>query len=52
MFKIAVIIQQIYARYKQGYSADERFSQLGYAVKALGDTAALAIEKKRIDHLG
>lgn len=52
MFKIAVIIQQIYARYKQGYSADERFSQLGFAVKALGDTAALAIEKKRIDHLG
>lgn len=52
LFKIAVIIQQIYARYKAGYTHDERFSRLIYAVQVLSRIAVRVIEKKRIDDLG
>ncbi|HEX2914387.1 MAG TPA: phosphotransferase family protein [Chloroflexia bacterium] len=51
LYKIAVIAQQIYARYKQGYSTDERFGRLIYLIKLVGNSAALAIEKQRIDQL-
>jgi aminoglycoside phosphotransferase (APT) family kinase protein len=52
LFKIAVIVQQIYRRYKQGYSKDERFANLNFFVQILGKTAAQAIEKGRIYRLG
>ncbi len=39
LFKIAVIAQQIYFRYRNGLTADERFARLGEAVKLLGSTA-------------
>jgi hypothetical protein len=52
LLKIAVIVQQIYFRYKQGLTKDERFSQLDQLVKACGKLAALAIERRRIDRLG
>jgi aminoglycoside phosphotransferase (APT) family kinase protein len=48
LFKIAVIAQQIYYRYKLGYTKDERFSALLYAVQTLSKMAVLAIEKNRI----
>jgi aminoglycoside phosphotransferase (APT) family kinase protein len=51
LFKIAVIVQQIYARYKAGFTRDERFAHLIYAVRVLGRTAVLALEKGRIDDL-
>ena len=51
LFKIAVIVQQIYARYKAGLTKDERFAMLIYAVRVLGQVAVLAIEKGRIDNL-
>lgn len=51
LFKIAVIVQQIYARYKAGYTQDERFAPLIFAVQVLGRTAIQAIEKGRIDNL-
>jgi aminoglycoside phosphotransferase (APT) family kinase protein len=51
LFKIAVIVQQIYARYKVGLTTDERFAMMGYVVQMLGKAAVLAIEKGRIDHL-
>ena len=35
LFKIAVIVQQIYARYRKGFTADERFARLGDAVGSL-----------------
>ena len=35
LFKLAVIAQQIYARYKAGLTADERFGALIHAVRAL-----------------
>ena len=51
LFKIAVIVQQIYARYKQGLTKDERFGRLIHLVRAASRTAVLAIEKGRISHL-
>ena len=49
LYKIAVISQQIYARYKQGLTKDERFGLLIHAIRAIGDTAVAAIERQRID---
>lgn len=37
VFKIAVIAQQIYARYRSGVAKDERFAALGDAVRLLGE---------------
>lgn len=51
LFKLAVIIQQIYARYAKGLTQDERFAHFDQAVKALGAVAHLAIQKGRIDRL-
>jgi len=45
LFKLAVILQQIYARYKLGHTKDERFAGLIHVVKALGYMAETAIEK-------
>src|SRR5688572_13436734 len=52
LLKIAVIVQQIYARYQKGLTRDPRFAQLGALVKACGRLAQCAIEYKRIDRLG
>jgi aminoglycoside phosphotransferase (APT) family kinase protein len=52
LFKIAVIVQQIYSRYKQGFTQDERFKRLIHTVRAASRTAVLAIEKGRISGLG
>jgi aminoglycoside phosphotransferase (APT) family kinase protein len=51
VFKIAVIAQQIYYRYKQGLTRDERFASMIGAVRVLGRTAAKALERGRIDRL-
>jgi aminoglycoside phosphotransferase (APT) family kinase protein len=51
LFKTAVILQQIYARYRQGLTTDPRFAALGTAVRACALGASLAIEKGRIDRL-
>ena len=51
LFKVIVIAQQIYARYKAGFSKDERFAMFIFAVKIMAQTAVLAIQKKRIDNL-
>ena len=45
LHKLAVILQQIYARYKLGHTKDERFAGLIHAVDALGQMAEQAIEK-------
>lgn len=52
LFKIAVIVQQIYRRYKQGFSQDERFAGLIQMVHVLGQTALRAIQTGRINRLG
>ena len=51
LFKIAVIVQQIYARYKRGLTNDPRFAGLLDAVRGCAVTAAQAIAKDRIDRL-
>lgn len=45
LFKLAVVIQQIYYRYRNGLTKDERFSVFGVGVQALCEQAARAIEK-------
>ena len=47
-FKIAVIVQQIYARYKKGFSKDDRFAGLLHVVKACSENARKAISYQRI----
>jgi len=52
LLKIAVIVQQIYFRYQKGLTRDPRFAQLGGLVRACGELAQRAIDRKRIDALG
>lgn len=44
LLKLAVIIQQIYYRYKQGLTKDDRFGGLIFAVATLGMAAVKTIE--------
>lgn len=48
VFKIAVIVQQIYARYRQGHTQDPRFAPLIHVVYGCGEMAAVALETGRI----
>jgi aminoglycoside phosphotransferase (APT) family kinase protein len=45
LFKTAVVLQQIYYRYKQGLTTDERFSVFGAGVVALCEQAARSIDR-------
>ncbi len=47
-FKIAVIAQQIYARFARGFTQDKRFEKFNIFVNALGKIAFVAIQTKRI----
>ncbi len=47
-FKIAVIAQQIYARYVKGFTQDKRFANFDKFVAALGKIAACALQKSSI----
>ncbi len=49
-FKLGVIAQQIYARYKKGFTKDERFSLLIHLVHACGNNAENAIKYNRINN--
>ncbi|MEO0473404.1 MAG: phosphotransferase, partial [Bacteroidota bacterium] len=51
LFKLAVIVQQIYARYKLGYTKDPRFAQLIMAVRACAQVGLQAIDRNRLDQL-
>jgi aminoglycoside phosphotransferase (APT) family kinase protein len=52
LFKLAVIIQQIYRRYVDGHTHDPRFASMVHLVRVLGTQAARALERRRIDDLG
>jgi aminoglycoside phosphotransferase (APT) family kinase protein len=52
LFKIAVIVQQIYRRYVDGHTHDPRFASLVDRVRVLGRQATRALEKGRIHGLG
>ena len=45
LFKVAVIAQQIFARYQQGLTTDPRFGQLGAVVAALGERAEAGMQR-------
>ena len=47
-FKIGVICQQIYYRFKQGLTTDPRFASLLHVIKACGKNARRAIDQQRI----
>ncbi|WP_430968707.1 phosphotransferase family protein [Spongiimicrobium sp. 2-473A-2-J] len=49
LFKIAVIAQQIYYRFKHGYTADPRFAQLNKAAELCCNLALRAIQTNKID---
>jgi aminoglycoside phosphotransferase (APT) family kinase protein len=51
LMKIAVIVQQMYFRYRQGLTKDPRFAGLYALVKACGVQAQRAIAAKRIESL-
>ncbi len=48
VFKLGVIVQQIYYRYKMGYTKDKRFASLGHIVYSYGELAQKAIETGKI----
>lgn len=47
-FKVAVICQQIYHRYKQGHTQDPRFASLLFVIKACAENARKAINNLEI----
>lgn len=51
LFKIGVIVQQIYFRYQQGLTQDERFASLVHVLQACAQTADKAIQANRIYNL-
>lgn len=51
VFKLAVIVQQIYYRFKHGYTKDKRFAHLNKVTELLCNIAFQAIQKNRIDQL-
>jgi aminoglycoside phosphotransferase (APT) family kinase protein len=48
LFKVAVIIQQIYYRYFHGLTKDQRFATLGEVTKMLLRVASMASEKQTL----
>lgn len=52
LFKIAVILQQIYKRFVEGKTRDPRFGALREPVRLFGAQAARALHKGRIHGLG
>ena len=51
LFKVAVIVQQIYYRYHKGLTSDERFAQLNKITQLFLLMAWQAIQKNRIERL-
>ena len=51
LFKIAVIVQQIFYRFKKGLTTNKKFSELNKYAKVLCDTAWQSIQKKQIENL-
>jgi len=51
LFKLGIIKQQLYKRWLEGLTADERFGAMLEGVRAVSTAALLAVEKKRIDRL-
>lgn len=48
LYKLAVIVQQIYARFVRGLTSDRRFADMNQRVAALGETGIQAIASDRL----
>jgi aminoglycoside phosphotransferase (APT) family kinase protein len=48
LFKLAVIVQQIYRRWAQGHTRDGRFARLDQVVAALGRAAHQTLEREEL----
>ncbi len=48
LYKTAVVVQQIYYRFKQGLTQDPRFAGLIFAVRLLAERAAETIERQEL----
>lgn len=51
LFKLAVVAQQLYKRWKDGVTKEERYSVMLEGVRAVTGAALVAIEKGRIEQL-
>jgi aminoglycoside phosphotransferase (APT) family kinase protein len=51
LFKLAVVAQQLYRRWVDGNTKEERYAMMLEGVKAVASSALVAIEKGRIDRL-
>ena len=52
LFKLAVVAQQLYRRYKDGLTQEERYAPMLEGVRAVTSAALHAIDRQRIDRLG
>jgi aminoglycoside phosphotransferase (APT) family kinase protein len=51
LFKLAVISQQLYKRYVDGFTTEERYVHMLASVRSVTASALVAVEKGRIDRL-
>jgi aminoglycoside phosphotransferase (APT) family kinase protein len=51
LFKLAVVAQQLYKRWVDGHTKEERYAAMLEGVRAVASSALVAIEKGRIDRL-
>jgi aminoglycoside phosphotransferase (APT) family kinase protein len=52
LFKLGVVAQQLYKRWVDGLTKEDRYSVMLAGVQAVATAALVAIEKGRIDRLG
>jgi aminoglycoside phosphotransferase (APT) family kinase protein len=52
LYKLAVVAQQLYKRYKDGLTKEERYAPMLEGVRAVTRAALVAVDKGRIDRLG
>jgi aminoglycoside phosphotransferase (APT) family kinase protein len=48
LFKTAVVLQQIYYRWRKGMTKDPRFEHLNHGVRILSELARTAIDRGRV----
>jgi aminoglycoside phosphotransferase (APT) family kinase protein len=51
LFKLAVVAQQLYKRYVDGHTKEERYAGMLEGVRAVATSALVAVDKGRIDQL-
>jgi aminoglycoside phosphotransferase (APT) family kinase protein len=52
LFKLAVVAQQLYKRWVDGLTKEERYAAMLEGVRAVASAALVAVDKGRIDRLG